>query len=47
MLSQLRLNCNKRALLFFLVCLIPGDNTWEPELSLALDRALVAWEGAW
>jgi len=32
--------------LYFLQLLIPDDAHWEPELSLALDRALVAWEAA-
>jgi hypothetical protein len=32
--------------LFFLQLLIPDDNHFEPGLSLALDRALVAFEGA-
>jgi hypothetical protein len=32
--------------LYFLTLLIPEDGHWEGELSLALDRALVALEGA-
>jgi hypothetical protein len=34
------------ARLFFLQLLIPDDNHFEPGLSLAMDTALVAFEGA-
>jgi hypothetical protein len=30
--------------LYLLQLLIPGDGHFEPDLSLALDRALLAWE---
>jgi hypothetical protein len=32
--------------LYLLQCLIPADSHFEPGLSLALDAALVAFEGA-
>jgi hypothetical protein len=33
--------------LFFLQLMIPADEFFEPELSLALDRALMALEALW
>jgi hypothetical protein len=44
MLTQSEFLC-KLWRLIFLQCLIPADDHWEPELSLALDRATVAVEG--
>lgn len=44
MVTQSRIICNKLARLIFLQYLIPPDGHFEPELSLALDRALVDLE---
>ncbi len=38
--------CQALLRLCLLQYLIPADGHWEPSLSLALDAALLAWEGA-
>jgi hypothetical protein len=44
-IPYLQTNCNRVFRLFLLGALIPADGHFERGLSLALDRALAAWEG--